>query len=69
MQDSTVRQPFNTGRCILITGGAGFFGSILTEHLLAQGNECIILDLHPSDFSHPALISIKGDIRDISLVK
>jgi nucleoside-diphosphate-sugar epimerase len=29
---------------ILITGGAGYIGSILTEHLLAQGNLVTVLD-------------------------
>lgn len=28
----------------LITGGAGFIGSHLTEHLLADGNEVVVLD-------------------------
>ena len=28
----------------LITGGAGFIGSHLTEHLLARGNEVVVLD-------------------------
>ena len=36
----------------LITGGAGFFGSILKEILLAGGNRCVSIDLEPDNFEH-----------------
>jgi nucleoside-diphosphate-sugar epimerase len=54
---------------VLITGGAGFFGSILTKRLLADGVPCVIIDLEDPDFSHPNLTAIKGDIRDAAQVE
>ena len=48
----------------LVTGGAGFFGGILKQRLLHDGAEVISIDLVPDTASHPALLSIQGDIRD-----
>lgn len=60
---------------ILVTGGAGFIGSNLTDELLAQGVSVRILDNFstgkyqnlPQD--HPCLEIIEGDIGDAELVK
>ena len=54
---------------VLVTGGAGFIGSHLTERLLSAGHQVRILDNLstgkqenlPKDY---ALEFIKGDIRD-----
>jgi len=48
----------------LVTGGAGFFGGILTGRLLADGAEVVSVDLLPDAARHPLLTSIQGDIRD-----
>ncbi|TKV61719.1 NAD-dependent epimerase/dehydratase family protein [Nakamurella flava] len=60
----------------IVTGGAGFIGSHLTELLLEQGDEVVALD----DLStgrlenlnravrHPHFIFVEGDIRDTALV-
>ena len=64
---------------ILITGGAGFIGSHLAEHLLARGEELTILD-NFNDFYDPALKRenlarlgaarvVEGDIRDRALAR
>lgn len=53
---------------ILITGGAGFFGGILTQHLLNAGHECVSLDREVNPSRHPRLISIRGDICDEQLL-
>jgi UDP-glucose 4-epimerase len=48
---------------VLITGGAGFFGSILTRRLLDEGHG-VVIDLQDTEFRHERLTAIKGDIRD-----
>lgn len=58
---------------ILITGGAGYVGSILTKRLLEHGYFVTVLDLmiygeHVLE-SHPNLKKIKGDIRNINLLR
>ncbi|MDA7652507.1 SDR family oxidoreductase [Akkermansiaceae bacterium] len=58
---------------ILITGGAGFIGSNLTEVLLAQGNDVVCLDNFATGkreniepfLDNPAFTLIEGDIRDL----
>ena len=56
---------------ILITGGAGYIGSVLTRKLIFLGYEVVVLDsflysdIGISDIvGHPALHVISGDIRD-----
>lgn len=54
--------------CYLITGGAGFFGSILKKHFLRLGAKCVSIDLEPDDFIDKNFISYQGDINDNSLM-
>ena len=58
---------------ILITGGAGYVGAVLTPYLLDKGYKVTVIDLmiYGKDVlkSHPNLKIIKGDIRDIELLK
>jgi len=58
---------------VLITGGAGFIGSHLAEHLLATGKSVRVLDNLSTGKrenlpAHPRLEFVQGDIRDRSLV-
>jgi len=54
---------------ILVTGGSGFYGSLLKERLLKEGYQVINIDLYPDEFRHPNLISYKGDIRDAAFIE
>ncbi len=59
---------------VLVTGGAGYVGSILVNQLLERGDEVRVLDslLHGSVpsllgvWSHPSLEFVHGDVRDPS---
>ncbi len=53
---------------ILVTGGSGFFGGVLKRRLLAEGYAVTNIDLVADTDTHPALTSIKGDIRDTALL-
>lgn len=48
----------------VITGGSGFFGSILKLQLLNSGWQCISIDLLPDETVHPSLRVVQGDLRD-----
>jgi UDP-glucose 4-epimerase len=60
----------------LVTGGAGFIGSHLTESLLSSGEDVIVLDDLSTGseqnlagvLNHPSLQFVKGSILDESLV-
>ena len=61
-------------KTILITGGAGFIGSNLTEYFLAKGYKVVVLDNFATGHrhnlaavaSHPQFKLIEGDIRNIN---
>jgi nucleoside-diphosphate-sugar epimerase len=61
---------------VLVTGGAGYVGSVLVPKLLAAGYQVRVLDLylygeHVLDAvkDHPNLEQIKGDIRDAGVLR
>ncbi len=62
---------------VLVTGGAGFIGSHLTEALLRQGHLVRVIDNYSTgkkenlilDNSYPFLEVIEGDIRDLKICK
>ena len=61
---------------VLITGGAGYVGSILTSLLLAEGHQVRVLDIlaHGGQsllgaWSHPAFEFMRGDVRDRATIK
>jgi len=56
-------------RRILVTGGSGFFGSLLKERLLASGYCVTNIDRVADPLVHPHLTSIQADLRDERLVE
>lgn len=59
---------------ILITGGAGFIGSNLTEYFLGKGHQVVVLDNFATGHRHniiqhegnPNFLLIEGDIRTVA---
>jgi nucleoside-diphosphate-sugar epimerase len=59
---------------MLVTGGAGFIGSHLTDALLAEGHQVRVLDnlatgRYQNLPSSPQLEFVRGDIRDVETVQ
>jgi nucleoside-diphosphate-sugar epimerase len=54
---------------VLITGGAGFFGTLLKNRLLDLGIACVSIDLQPDETSHALLTNIQGDIAERNLME
>ena len=61
---------------VLVTGGAGYIGSVLVPDLLSDGHEVTVLDNFmykqnslASSCIHPHLKMVVGDIRDKALIK
>lgn len=52
----------------LVTGGSGYFGSLLVNRLLAAGHEVRVLDINDVDDRPDSVDLIKGDIRDARTV-
>jgi UDP-glucose 4-epimerase len=53
---------------VLVTGGAGFIGSHMTDTLIARGYRVTVLDNESTgnrDFVNPAATYIKGDVRNV----
>ena len=60
---------------LLVTGGAGYLGSIMVPALLAEGHEVTVIDSFMYNQNslldcchHPALTVVRGDARDKKLV-
>lgn len=48
----------------LVTGGSGFFGTVLKRRLLADGHSVVNVDLHKDEDHHPNLQSFQADISE-----
>jgi UDP-glucose 4-epimerase len=57
---------------ILVTGGAGYIGSIVAEELINHGDEVVVIDsllFGHREAVHPAAEFVHGDLADRSAVK
>ena len=57
---------------ILVTGGAGYIGSIVAQELINQGDEVVVIDnllFGHREAVHPAAEFIQGDLSDRSIVQ
>lgn len=51
-------------RTVLITGGSGYFGSVLADQALARGERVRIFDLNAPGESSADVEFVQGDVRD-----
>jgi nucleoside-diphosphate-sugar epimerase len=56
-------------RTLLVTGGSGYFGSVLVDQALARGDRVRILDLNPPADANPDVDFVQGDVRDRAVVR
>jgi nucleoside-diphosphate-sugar epimerase len=52
----------------LVTGGAGYFGSLLVQRLRADGRQVRILDINRPEADQAGVEVVQGDIRDAATV-
>jgi nucleoside-diphosphate-sugar epimerase len=53
----------------LVTGGNGYFGRLLAEHLRARGDAVRVLDIDVDGAGGPGVEVVQGDIRDEGRVR
>lgn len=65
-----------TGQSVLVTGGAGYLGSILVPELLAAGHRVTVLDnfMYQQNSlahvcAHPSFDVVNGDVRQAEILK
>lgn len=56
-------------RLVLITGGSGYFGSLLLREVLRQGDRCRVFDLNDAGDRPVEVEFQRGDIRDFEAVR
>ncbi|HEX6425046.1 MAG TPA: NAD-dependent epimerase/dehydratase family protein [Acidimicrobiales bacterium] len=60
-------------RTVVITGGSGYFGTILADRALAQGDRVRIFDLNPPEPRDAAVRDrvdhVAGDVRDLGALR
>jgi nucleoside-diphosphate-sugar epimerase len=55
-------------RTLLITGGSGYFGSVLADQALARGERVRIFDINAPAAPNPEIEFVHGDVRDRAAV-
>ncbi len=54
---------------VLVTGGSGYFGSLLAQRLSEEGKDVVLFDLNPPGEERAHQRFLQGDIRDLALVR
>src|SRR5712675_490372 len=54
-------------RSVLVTGGSGYFGSVVSELARARGDSVRIFDLNPSTLAGTEFVA--GDVRDPAAIR
>jgi len=57
------------GRTILVTGGSGYFGTVLAERAVARGDRVRILDVNAPAAAPDGVEFVEGDVRDRATVR
>ncbi len=53
----------------LVTGGSGYFGALVVARLHAAGHDVRVLDLNDADDRPDGVEFVRGDVRDLSVVR
>ncbi len=56
-------------RSVLVTGGSGYFGEILVDRALAQGDRVRIFDVNPPSTHANSVEYLPGDVRDRAAIR
>jgi nucleoside-diphosphate-sugar epimerase len=59
----------SSGERVLITGGSGYFGSVLTDAVLERGDQVRVLDVNPPERRDGAVEFVEADVRDRDAVE
>lgn len=57
------------GRTVLITGGSGYFGTVLAAQALGRGDRVRVLDVNAPTDPSPDVEFVAGDVRDQAAVR
>jgi nucleoside-diphosphate-sugar epimerase len=57
------------GRSVLVTGGSGYFGSVVVATSLAQGDDVRVFDINPPGPELDPVEYVQGDIRDRDAIR
>jgi nucleoside-diphosphate-sugar epimerase len=56
-------------RSVLVTGGSGYFGEILVDRAVAQGDRVRIFDVNPPTEHVESVEYVQGDVRDRAAIR